>query len=41
LRDVGASKNEARAILARGLKSGTLEEEVLAAQNLLKIIGGK
>ena len=41
LRDVGASKNEARAILARGLKSGTLEEEVLAAENLLKIIGGK
>lgn len=41
LRDVGASKNEARAILARGLKPSTCDEEVLAAQNLLKIIGGK
>lgn len=41
LRDVGASKSEARTILARGLKSVTCEEEVLAAQNLLNIIGGK
>lgn len=41
LRDVGASKSEARTILARGLKSVTCEEEVLAAQNLLKLIGGK
>lgn len=41
LRDVGASKSEARTILARGLKSVTCEEEVLAAQNLLQIIGGK
>lgn len=42
LRDVGASKNEARAILARGLKSGTCDEEVLiAAEKTLKIFGGK
>jgi ATP-dependent Clp endopeptidase proteolytic subunit ClpP len=41
LRDAGASKSEARAILARGLKSASSEEEVLAAKNLLNIIGGK
>jgi len=41
LRDVGASKSEARTILARGLKSVTCEEEVLAAQKLLNILGGK
>jgi ATP-dependent Clp endopeptidase proteolytic subunit ClpP len=41
LRDVGASKSEARTILARGLKSVTCEEEVLAAQKLLNIIGGQ
>jgi len=42
LRDVGASKNEARTILARGLKSVACEEEILsAALTTLKIIGGK
>lgn len=41
LRDVGASKSEARTILARGLKSSAHEEEVSAAKNLLKLIGGK
>jgi len=40
LRDAGFSRNKAKAILARGLKPDAREEEILAAQNLLKIIGG-
>ncbi len=42
LRDVGASKNEARTILARGLKSANSESELIAAcQKTLTIFGGK
>lgn len=41
LRDVGASKTEARAILARGLKSAHDEEVLAAAVKTLNIIGGK
>ena len=41
LRDAGFSRNKAKAILARGLKPDAREEEILAAKNLLKLIGGK
>jgi len=41
LRDVGLSKKEAKALLAgRSQDTDGIEEDVLAAQNLLKIIGG-